>query len=342
MKVSFVQPTSFSLKSFLRAFVIYAVISAVLAVCLTVPIDYVIYMPGKAYALREMIEVPDGISNEGSFLMTVVLSQQANIPLYIRGVLTPGIDIYPLEQVRPASLSEEEYQVRMLQSMLSSQEVAAGLALRHCGYTVREVGEGVRILSFIEGNKSQELLKAGDVIIACDEQDVMLNSELSAILREKVPGDTVTLVIIRDEEELSFLIELVSRTDNPEIGAIGISVTNVNWHLDLPMEINVLSEDIGGSSAGLMMTLEIINQLTEEDLTAGKRIAGSGTIDINGNVGAIGGVRQKVLGAINNGADYFLTPKANYQDALGAAGNQIEVVEVSSLADALLFLEGIK
>jgi len=325
-----------------RIILSYLLFTLVLFCCFSVPIGFIIYMPGNVYPLSEMIEVPHGVTGEGCFLMTVVLSQQANIPLYLRGLLTPGIDVYPIAQVRPTSVSEEEYQIQMLQSMLTSQEVATGLALRHLGYEVAEMGDGISVLGFTEGNKSSTVLRVGDTIIACEDRPVRVNSELSAILRTKVPGETIALIVRRGEEELRFLIELVPRLDNPEIGAIGVTVSNLNWHLDLPVEVTVLSADIGGSSAGLMMTLEIINQLSPDDLSAGKRIAGTGTIDLSGTVGAIGGVRQKVIGAINNGADYFLTPVANFDAAYGAAANRIEVIAVANLAEALAFLGGLK
>ncbi|MCL2498353.1 MAG: hypothetical protein FWF06_07060, partial [Symbiobacteriaceae bacterium] len=122
-------------------------------------------------------------------------------------------------------------------------------------------------------------------------------------------------------------------------GAIGINVSTYMWDLIIPVEVEVDAANIGGSSAGLMLTLEIMDQIDARDLTHGKLIAGSGTIDIEGRVGAIGGVRQKVMGAIASGADYFLIASSNYADAVAAAGNKIVVVEIANLLDALNFLE---
>ncbi|MCL2548081.1 MAG: PDZ domain-containing protein [Symbiobacteriaceae bacterium] len=336
------QMISMPRRSPLRYLAYYAVFALLVFVLFSMPINYIIYMPGNVYVLSEMIEVPDGHQSDGDFLMTVVLSQHANIPLFLRAVFIPENDIYPLAQVRPASLSEEEYQQQMLQSMLNSQEVATGLALRHCGYEVAEMSDGVRILGFTEGNRSEGILHAGDIIVACEDNAISVNTQLTALLRTRTPGEMVTLVILRGDRELRLHIELVPRLDDPQIGAIGVTVSNVNWRLELPLEINVLSEDIGGASAGLMMTLEIINQLSNDDLAAGMRIAGTGTVDLYGNVGAIGGIRQKVLGALHNGADYFLAPRANYQEALSAAGDRIPVIEIGSLEAALVFLKGLK
>ena len=107
------------------------------------------------------------------------------------------------------------------------------------------------------------------------------------------------------------------------------------------MDVTIDSQNIGGPSAGLMFTLEIINQLTEDDLTGGHRIAGTGTIDQEGSVGPIGGVRQKIFGAINAGADYVFVPAVNHPEAVEAAGDDIEVVLVEIIDDALAFLEAL-
>jgi PDZ domain-containing protein len=105
--------------------------------------------------------------------------------------------------------------------------------------------------------------------------------------------------------------------------------------------VDIDSQNIGGPSAGMMFTLQIMDQLTEEPLTKGYRIAGTGTIDRDGVVGAIGGVHQKVYGAIAAGARAVLVPAANYDDAVAAAGDQIEVVRVETIDDALVFLESL-
>ena len=101
------------------------------------------------------------------------------------------------------------------------------------------------------------------------------------------------------------------------------------------------NQNIGGPSAGMMFTLEIIDSLTEEDITHGRRIAGTGTIDADGNVGAIGGMKQKTYGAIDAGAEYLLVPAGNYDEAVAAAGDDISVVRVETLDDAMTFLNSL-
>jgi PDZ domain-containing protein len=108
-----------------------------------------------------------------------------------------------------------------------------------------------------------------------------------------------------------------------------------------PVDVEIDSQNIGGPSAGMMFTLEIIDALTDEDLTHGRRIAGTGTINEDGEVGPIGGMKQKTFGAIDAGAEYLLVPAANYEEAADAAGDDIVVVRIETIEDALTFLDSL-
>ncbi|NNK91535.1 MAG: hypothetical protein HKO87_03805, partial [Acidimicrobiia bacterium] len=140
------------------------------------------------------------------------------------------------------------------------------------------------------------------------------------------------------DESVDLIVTLGPNPDDEERPLIGILVGNAGDFV-FPVDVEIDSRNIGGPSAGLMFTLQIIDELTPQELTRGYRVAGTGSIDSEGNVGAIGGVRQKVFGAIEQGVDYVLVPSANYEDAADAAGDDIDVVSVDTLGDALAFLE---
>jgi PDZ domain-containing protein len=123
---------------------------------------------------------------------------------------------------------------------------------------------------------------------------------------------------------------------------VGVVLDTVNLDLDLPIDLQVDSRNIGGPSAGMMYAITVLDLLTADDLTKGHRIAGTGTISLDETVGAIGGVRQKVFAARSVGAEYILVPTDNYEEALTAAGKDIEVVAVATLQDALDFLDGLE
>jgi PDZ domain-containing protein len=109
-----------------------------------------------------------------------------------------------------------------------------------------------------------------------------------------------------------------------------------------PFPIEIRAGDVGGPSAGMMHTIAIVDSLTEGELTHGRVIAGTGTIDLDGNVGSIGGIRQKVVAAEAAGAEYILVPEANYESALTAERDDIEIVPVATLDQAISFLESLE
>ncbi|MDN5312485.1 MAG: Lon-like protease, partial [Thermoanaerobacteraceae bacterium] len=124
---------------------------------------------------------------------------------------------------------------------------------------------------------------------------------------------------------------------------IGVYITTLNWKPILPLNIKIDTGEIGGPSAGSMFALEILNQLSPEDLTKGKKIAGTGTISLNGDIGEIGGIQQKVVAAHRDGAEIFFAPEKNAKDAMEAAKKLgIKVVSVKKLDDILDYLSKLK
>jgi PDZ domain-containing protein len=120
---------------------------------------------------------------------------------------------------------------------------------------------------------------------------------------------------------------------------VGVLLDNNEPIVEFPIDVEIDTQNIGGPSAGLMFTLQIMDQLTGGEITKGERIAGTGTIARDGTVGSIGGVKQKIHGAIDAGARAVLVPAGNYDDALKAAGDDIEVVRIVTIDDAVAFLK---
>ena len=108
------------------------------------------------------------------------------------------------------------------------------------------------------------------------------------------------------------------------------------------MATDAITSGVGGPSAGLMFSLGVVDKLTAGSLTAGKTIAGTGTIDDKGLVGPIGGVQQKVVGAPRDGATFFLTPTRNCLDAFRAAPKGLTLIRVEPLSDAVAQLENVR
>src|SRR5690606_7310190 len=184
----------------------------------------------------------------------------------------------------------------------------------------------VSINGFVEGVPAASVLLQGDIISEVGGQAVGSAAEIRAQLEGLVPGDTVEMLIRRNGEEQTVSVELAEREDAPGTPLIGIELDEVKA---APFPLFIQAGNIGGPSAGMMHTLAIIDNLTEGELTKGNVIAGTGTIFPDGNVGAIGGVRQKVVAAEAAGATHILVPVDNYEEALTAPRSRIEIVAIA-------------
>lgn len=310
--------------------------------------------PGGAKVLEEVIKVEDGFEDEGSFMLTTVQMGKANVFFYLWAKLSPYRSIYPEEQLRYDGETDEEYQHRQLMAMSTSKEAATIVAYEHADKEINYEYHGVLVTALIEGMPAASVLEIGDRIKQVDGVDVKTADELIERLQGMSQQDTVQLTVEREEETTIYDLGF---TPFPEqLGApkgrvgIGISSPVTDRELWMEPEVSINTSQIGGPSAGLMFSLEIYNQLTEEDLTKGYQIAGTGTINEEGVVGRIGGANQKVVAADKAGAEYFLAPNeggaenSNYQEALAAAKDiktDMKIIPIDTFEEAIDFLESL-
>jgi len=303
--------------------------------------NYVLMQPGSTEDLRNLIAVEGADQDDaGKLFLVTVAQQRANLLQAVYGSLHPHIEVVPLGEVIPREMDEQEYRELLDMWMKESQLLAQLIALQRVGYQVDIISEGVIIEGFLEDGPSEDLLKRGDIIIAVDGIPVAVAGEVITEVQNRRVGDPVALTISRNEITQEIKITTGSNPGSPMIAALGIYIRTLHWKPVLPVAIEMKTGDIGGPSAGLMFVLEIINQLTPEDITKGRLIAGTGVIDVNEQVGRIGGVFQKVIAAERAGADFFIVPKDNYDEAKKAVG-EIELVPVSTLQEVMDFLENL-
>ncbi len=325
------------------------------AVAIPISMPYYAMSPGPVSDVSDYVEVEDpSDTTEGELFFLTVSLQEVNVLEWVGAKLDSRVDLAPRENIRPAGVSQEQLRAQNLALMERSKDDAKYVALTYLGYEVTYIGSGALIMSTIEDSAADGVLMAGDVIRAVDGEEVEFSSDAVRLIGGRAPGDSLTLTIERVDAEDPANVEVLEITlvlgpyrfvdddgnvlDDPDRGMAGVMLDDAPVDVVFPVPVDIDSQNIGGPSAGLMFTLEIINALTEEDITQGRRIAGTGTINSDGEVGAIGGIRQKTYGAIDAGAEYILVPSNNYADAVDAAGDDIEVVEVATLQDAMTFL----
>ena len=298
-----------------------------------IPLPLVAYSPGPVSDAADAVVV-DSVplfAPSGELLMLTVESQSINAFEAVIAAVDPAVDVLARNVVRRPEESDEDYRRRNLQMMDQSTATAIGVALGELDLT--DAGSSVFITGYAADTPAGQVLKIGDRILALDGLDIGATSDLAEALGSREPGDTVEIVIDRAGEQVSFDIELAPSTEEPGKPFIGIFVRQLPFWIDLDPGI------VGGPSAGMMYTLAIIEVLSDGDLTHGHVVAGTGTIDAEGKVGAIGGVRQKVVAAEAAGAEYMILPQSNYEAALTAPRNGMKLVPVSTLSDALDFLK---
>lgn len=305
------------------------------------PTPYMIMAPGVAQELSSIITVEDGYKeeNKGEFMLTAVSTQRATILdyIYIKLSKPTGVELGHMSEHLPEGMSMVEYLEIMDEFMQDSQNKAIAVALQKAGLPVQIENNGIRITDVLKNGAARGKLERGDLIIAVDGQKVTKDTEAVELIQKRNIGDPVTITVDRDGEILDYTMETIDleRDEEPR-PSIGVTIYTSNDYT-FPRKVHFHTENIGGSSAGGMFALEIYNQLVEEDITRGRRIAGTGTIDLDGKIGPIDGVKQKIIAAEREGAELFFVPMENYEKALETA-TYIKVVAIETIDDAIEYL----
>ncbi|WP_084034679.1 SepM family pheromone-processing serine protease [Anaerobacillus alkalilacustris] len=317
-------------------------------------LPYYFSKPGDANVLNTIIEVEGGYEDEGTFMLTTVRMGKANIVNYLWAQISDTRELIHEEFILRSGETDQEYHQRQILMMSSSQDIATIVAYQKAGKEAYFQNYGVLVTGMIEDMPAYALLELGDLIVAVNDTEVKTVDELLAQLGDQEQNNKVSLTIIRDEQKsvVELFVTSFPEEVDPTGKRLGIGITSPITKRELIISPNVTidTKKIGGPSAGLMFSLEIYNQLVEEDLTKGYNIAGTGTINEEGEVGRIGGVKQKVIAAERVGADFFFAPNefnsttSNYQEALEASeliNGKMEIVPIDSFEDAITFLENL-
>ncbi len=310
------------------------------AASMIIEVPYYAFSPGPVREIDELMQIENPDPLTGEFYMLTVQLAEITALEYVVATIDPDVDLYDRERIRPADQDPEEYAERQRSNMDESKTISIFLALSRLGYDVTISGSGVLVGGFAEGSPVDGILEVNDVIIEVDGERVLIATELTGIINDRDIGDEVVLTVMRDEVEITEVVTLVEHVNDASRPMVGFLASTADWNYESPIAIEINDENIGGPSAGLMYTLTIMDLLSEDDLSKGYVIAGTGTIEASGGVGPIGGIRQKVVAATEAGAEYILVPSGNYEDAQ-TIETDVPLIEVSNLDDALAFLESL-
>lgn len=325
------------------ATVVAFVVVILVAVAWSIGTNDIIMLPAPAEAIDARITVAGHPqpANRGAFYITFVDEPQANLLTKFYESFNPDATILPLSAFYgPTVPSQAQQQKISISQMIGSKQAAKLAAFNALGHPVPE--EQVAVAQIEKTSKAVGKLRVNDVILRVNGQAVHTPDQLRKAVQRLQPGDPVALLVQRTASDGPLRLTVPTIRNSTGNAIIGIlpQLTFTALPKNLPYKVTINTNNIEGPSAGLIFTLSIINHLSPVDLTHGHKIAGTGTIDAAGNVGAIGGVKQKVIGARQVGAQYFIVPLDNYAEAKPYARG-ITLVPVATLDDALAFLKGL-
>ena len=301
-------------------------------------LPYVIYTPGGVIPLEERIEVDNDNSYDGSLNMSYVTMLKGRIPLVLMSFVAKNWD---LEKTQDITLEGENVDDMLeLDHLYMKQSVdnATILAYQKSGEKI-EIKEKVNNVVYI-AKEAKTDIKKYDQVLEVDGKEVQDVLDIKKLLQDKKEGDMVSILVNRDGKKIKTSGKLYDTEDGLKIGIVFLTT----YKYDTDPKINVkIKKKEAGPSGGLMLSLAIYNSLVKEDITKGDNIVGTGTIDIDGHVGEIDGVKYKILGAEKNDADVFLCPMENYKEALKMKKKyklKLAVKGVSTFDEAIEYLEG--
>lgn len=313
-----------------------------------VPTGYDVLLAGNPINLDEFVQYEGGTELDGDLGMTYVASlENTKWPLMVlTHLLEEGVEIVPsILGEQDMNLEELDYQNK--QMMAQSQIKAEYIARDILGEEPKLELQGFYPVYYLADWNGKDAVKVTDILVGIDGEKLDSYEHLDQLIVEKEPGDMLTLSLVRDGKEIEVDVTTYPHKDyygNTVLGVFFEEIfetskdENIEWQ-------NI--ENLGGPSAGLMITLTLLDKMMEESLLKGNAVAGTGTITIDGEVGPIGGVKQKVIGAANAGFDYFIVPldgeweknESVARKTISEEGLDIELIPVGTIEDAVSALE---
>ena len=245
--------------------------------------------------------------------------------------------LVPRAEVYPPDRTVEQVNQQNTQDFQDSQSAAEIAALRYLAFP-----NVVYVGTIAQGSPSSGILQPQDQITAVDGTTVTDLASLKAALKNTLPGQVAAVRVFRSDTTVDVKVKLMASATNGRQGFLGIGAVE---RPKAPFTINISLANIGGPSAGLMFTLGILDKLTPGGLTAGRFIAGTGTMEVDdnkGTVGPIGGILLKMIAARAQGATVFLVPADNCPEALTRVPSGLRLAKVSTLDDAMKALKTLK
>ncbi len=318
---------------------LWYIIPILITITLVLPVPYYITIGGGTLSLNNKISI-EGTKKEGSFNLAYVSEIKGNVLYCLLGHIIPSYEIEKQEDVVPTNESVEDYEFRERISFESSIKEATFVAYKKANKKIIESSKDLVVI-YIEEN-AKTTLKVQDKLLKIENQKINSTTELSNILNKYSVKDKVNITVLRNKKEIETTTEIIEINNEKKLGIVVFE--DISYDTNPKITYNFKKRETG-PSGGLTIALDIYNHLVEEDITKGYKIVGTGTIDKNGLVGEIGGVKYKLQGAVKDNADIFIVPKENYEEAITEKNKhnyKINIISVSTFDEAIEKLKNLK
>lgn len=327
-----------NLKKILKSYKIYIIVLILSIIVFNIKLPYYVLAPGGIIPIDDRIKTEISSNSEGTINLLYVTQYEGNISSLLLSLFMKNWDTEKLEEVRISNETPKELHERNKIMLDNSIQNAIFVAYKKAGKNIEITNKKNLIIGTTEENG----LKINDEIISVNDINIEDINALKNIIDNKEVGEKLKVKIKRENKELEVEVPISLKNNTKVIGVV--MITNYEYKLDPEIKIN-FKESEGGSSGGIMMSVSIYNAITEKDITQGLNISGTGTIDINGNVGEIDGVKYKIMGAVKNNMDIVFVPKGNYDEAIETKKENnydIEIVSVETFDEVINYLENYK
>lgn len=321
-------------------------IVAALVVVGATPVPYFTFSPGGARSVEPLVSVsrarggpkvaPE--SPDPNLLYVTVSLRRPSAAEALLGVLLDKVEVQPSKPYLGTQSADENTKLNQ-QLMINSQDKARKVALERLGYPVKTIGRGAFLEDVDPSFAVAKSLKPGAVVVGADDRRVRNRDDLVAAIQAHRPGELIRLAVqplvsVRTE---NVNVILGTRPGEPQVAALGVSPVD-NPTFTFPLTVTIDTGEVGGPSAGLAFTLAILDRLTPGSLLGHRRVAVTGTIELDGSVGPVGGVDHKTEAAVSEGAELFIVPPDEYALAKKTAHGRLRVDQAATLDQVLMIL----
>jgi len=311
--------------------VILLAVAAVLALT-WIPSDHYIILPDKARPTDPLVAIPGEEPGGNRIYMVDVKVGRASLLERIFPGIHEGATLVPERVLNPEGVSDRQRRRSSLNDMTRSQKIAIAVALEELGRQVEITPSGAEVVLVLPGAPADGVIEVGDLIVEVDGEPVEGTDDLRAAFADVEPGDEVEMTVEREGKPVDLNVGTRALEGEPGRAVVGVQVQDAET-FEFPVDIEIDAGGIGGPSAGLAFALDIVDELGE-DIDRGRTIVATGELGLDGTVSPIGGVKQKAIAAERAGADLFLVPDDNYEEARDAVDG-LDVVAVSDFDEAL-------